>query len=388
MGLQAVPAFIGHAGEPGYQHPVSLFRNLLEGIFSRTGALRYGDFAIAPMVGSYGITIGAGTAFVLGTETGQPQQGGYFVWSDASENVLWPSAGGSNRWDSLICRVVDKQFGTDPGVSRAEWEVVPGTTGAPPPDSDFVNPGSQWKPGAWWRVADYLTQPGDGGVINPSNIVRHHKYVRVGGYTPCLSTALPSDPVAGDRVWFIDTGLWKWYNGTTWELTPSITYDNTLAVDTASLTIPVPLGIKQLELRWFARSTTVGNGQALQMRLNGISTGSYYHNHVQGSNAAVNHQGTFASTSAEIGVFIADSQGAGVFSDGVIELNGVDAPQASPKITGLVRSGVPSGALVSSWVRNTAFLALGVTSPVTSITLFPAANNFKAGSRFVVRALA
>lgn len=214
MGLQTVPGYIGQAA---YQHPVELDRNMLEGIFSRTGMLRPGDFTIAATATAQQISITLGRAFLLGTESAQ--QGGYFVWSDATENKVFGPPSGSARIDSLILRVVDTQYGSDPGTPRAEWDIVAGVPSGSPtarPDSDFNSGGTYYKPGAWYRMADVRINPGD-TVIPGGQITRFPRYVRVpGGVTMCTSTTRPTDPVVGDQIFETDTFRRYQHNGTTW----------------------------------------------------------------------------------------------------------------------------------------------------------------------------
>ena len=214
MGLQTVPGYIGQAA---YQHPVELDRNMLEGIFSRTGLMRVGDFTIAPTATAQQISITSGRAFLLGAES--LQQGGYFVWSDNTENKVFGPPSGSARIDSLILRVVDTQYGSDPGSPRAEWDIVPGVPSGSPtarPDSDFNTGGTYYKPGAWWRLADVRINPGD-TVIPGGQITRFLRYVRVpGGVTMCTSTTRPSDPVAGDQIFETDTLRRFQYTGSAW----------------------------------------------------------------------------------------------------------------------------------------------------------------------------
>lgn len=215
MGLQTVPAYIGQAA---YQHPVELDRNILEGIFSRTGLFRIGDFTIAPTATAQQISITAGRAFLLGAES--LQQGGYVAWSDNTENKVFGPPSGSARIDSLILRVVDTQYGSDPGTPRAEWDIVAGVPSGSPtarPDSDFNTGGTFYKPGAWWRVADVRINVGD-TVIPGGQITRNTRYVRQarGDYV-ALSTDTISDQSVGDSRYDTDTLTERVWNGTVWE---------------------------------------------------------------------------------------------------------------------------------------------------------------------------
>lgn len=217
MGLQSAPGYIG---DPGFDHPVELDRNMLEGIFGRTGRLRPGDFAVGKIVGALQATVSSGRAFLLGNENAA--QGGYFVWSDIGETMAWPSPAGSPRIDTLLMRVRDNQYGAVGGSLGADWDIISGTPSASPvavADVEFNAGGDFYEPGAWWRVADIRINPGD-TEINSGLITNFTNYVRNPLFrTPCLSSAFPTDAVAGDRAYATDTGVeWRW-SGSKW-LTP------------------------------------------------------------------------------------------------------------------------------------------------------------------------
>lgn len=212
MGLQTVPAYIGLSG---YQHPVELDRNILEGIFGRTGLMRIGDFTIAPTATAQQISIQAGRAFLLGAESAQ--QGGYVAWSDVAENKVFGPPSGSARIDSLILRVVDTQYGSDPGTPRAEWDIVAGVPAGSPtarPDSDFNTGGTFYKPGAWWRLADVRINVGD-TVIPGGQITRFLRYVRQSrSHFLALSTDTVTDMFVGDSRYDSDTLTERIWDGT------------------------------------------------------------------------------------------------------------------------------------------------------------------------------
>lgn len=213
MGLQTVPAYIG---QTGYLHPVELDRNWIEAVAGRrTGAMRYGDFATT-LVGSnsFQMAVSSGGAVILGEEAGQTQQGAYFVWSNASENLLFAGPSGSPRIDSLVLRVVDTQYGSDPGSPRAEWEIVQGTPAGSPvakPDSDFAAGGGHYKPGAWWRIKNVRINPGDTDLIG-GQVTDLMTWVRTGGRVLCRSKAsFPTDNQPGDKAYDLSTGIeWTW----------------------------------------------------------------------------------------------------------------------------------------------------------------------------------
>lgn len=225
MGLQAIPAYARILS-----HPEITDRNVLRGLCGgRSGPLRYGDFAITPTGVSRQFSVGPGRAFIQGQENSS--QGGYLVWSDASENLLLAAPAASPVIDTLVCRVWDEQYGTlSSGTSRAEFAIVRGTPNASPQaptDSSFNSPGANYVPGAWWRVCDFRTNPGD-STIPANQVYNPHTYARVGGrtlFTRAASTTgfggRPTDAVAGDQGYEIDTGYHYIHNGTKWIRRPA-----------------------------------------------------------------------------------------------------------------------------------------------------------------------
>lgn len=161
MGLQVVPGYIGQSG---YNHPVELFRNLLKAqTAAGKGYMRSSsDFSFTPSGASLSLAVAEGWAAIHGTENSS--QGSYFVWSNGADNIAWPSASGQPRIDSLILRVIDKQYGTDPDANGAQYEVVQGVPSGSPSaiaDVEFEPGGDFHRPGAWWRMANVLIEPGD-----------------------------------------------------------------------------------------------------------------------------------------------------------------------------------------------------------------------------------
>lgn len=215
MGLQTVPGFLGTAG---LSHPVQLFRNQEAALCGRrTGAFRYGDFALTPSGSAMQLTIGAGDAFIMGTE--QTTQGGYFAWSNASEVVAWPAAAGSPRVDSLVLRIIDTDYGSDASSPQALWQVVSGTPSGSPvkvPDVNFASGGANYRPGAWWRVADFLVPNGTTNLA-AATLTHYRRYARIGRNVLCNFADLPSDAQIGDTAWLLDrTNVTATYNGTAW----------------------------------------------------------------------------------------------------------------------------------------------------------------------------
>jgi len=228
MTLQVVAGFLGQAG---ILHPANLYRNMAGALAGkRTGAIRYNDFAITPSGSAMTISVAAGDAVIMGTEA-VTTQGGYYVWNNAAETIALPASAGSPRYDSLIMRVIDTDYGADPAGSKATWEVVSGTpAGSPSPvaDSAFAPAGAFYHPGAWWRVADILV-PASVTNLSTATVVHKRKYARVGRHTMALAADLPADAQLGDTVTVIDgtdAGIIMHYTGSAWAPMSSAGYIN------------------------------------------------------------------------------------------------------------------------------------------------------------------
>jgi hypothetical protein len=217
MGLQVVPGFINQAG---YQHPAELMRNFNAAMAGRrSGAIRYQDFALTPSGSAMQMTINLGDAVLIGAEAST--QGGYYVWSNAVETIAWPASAGNPRWDTLVLRVVDTQYGTDASTPQAFWEVVSGTPAASPAritDSQLNEGGAFHRHGAYLRIMDLLVPA---GVTNLSTATLDHKrkYARIGRHTMCLTADVPADAQIGDSITYLDgplQGLKAHYTGVVW----------------------------------------------------------------------------------------------------------------------------------------------------------------------------
>src|SRR4051812_9297959 len=113
MTLQTAPAYIAKQadGVTDFQHPIELMRNLLAAQSGkRSGLFRYGDFNVTTTGSGMNVNVAAGSAYLHGVESNT--QGGYFAWSNASEVLTFGAASGSTRYDTILLRVADNQYGS------------------------------------------------------------------------------------------------------------------------------------------------------------------------------------------------------------------------------------------------------------------------------------
>lgn len=214
MGLQAVANYIG---EPGYQHPVENDRALIENIFGRReGVLGQNDFQVSQGTG-LAVTVAGGATVIKGREN--TTQGSYFAWSSGSEQVAWPGASASSRWDTLILRVVDPQYGAGatPGCG---WEVIQGTPGSGVPPTDAEINSTFYKPGAWQRILDQQVDPVDTSQIQVSKAIDRRKFglSSSGNILVWSESLLPTTGnEVGQGAWTLDTKMFYIWNGSRWE---------------------------------------------------------------------------------------------------------------------------------------------------------------------------
>lgn len=238
MTLQAVAGFLGQSG---LQHPAKLYRNFSAAHSGRrSGAFRYNDFTLTPSGAAMSLNIGQGDAYLHGTEA-VTDQGGYFAWNNTTETLAWPAAVSLPRVDSLILRVIDTDYGSDPAGSKATWEVVSGTAAASPTavaDSAFAPAGAFYHPGAWLRVADFTL---GASITNlaAATVSHKRKYTRIGRHALVLGADLPSDAQLGDIVQLIDgNGERKIYYNSAWNTVSQIVTGTYTPALTSSGTAP------------------------------------------------------------------------------------------------------------------------------------------------------
>jgi hypothetical protein len=212
MALQLAPNYIGSAG---YLTPVENDRWLVKTLFDRQGVVKQADFNVTPGTGLT-VNIAAGAAYVLGKEN--VSQGGYYVYSPATEVLSWPGPSASARIDALILQIVDKQYGSSALAEGAQWIIIAGTpSGSPtaPTDSDI---NAVFRPGGWIRIANVRINVGD-VTVNPANITMTRTFALAPG-KPLAAVNLAALPTTSLEVgtfgYAKDTNKIYYWNGTAW----------------------------------------------------------------------------------------------------------------------------------------------------------------------------
>lgn len=380
MGVQAAPAYIA---DPTFNHPAELDRNVLEGIFSRSGAVDPGHFELSVGVGTRAISVFAGKFIIEGTENAT--QGSYFVWSDAQETTLLAAAVGNPRIDSFILRVADNQYGTIGGSPQAYIDVVQGVAAGSPtarPDSDFNVGGPFYIPGGWWRLGDVRVNVADTGSIPAGQITNNYAYCRPPGSLLIIpSTKRPLVPSIGDTVAETDTGLRRYWNGSSWQmLTP---YQSTVQLGSAASEINmtgIPSTLRRLDVRYGIRCAAVAQADNLLMRVNNVSSGHGYTQNIQQNvtnNPSANSQG---GNHFPIGIVVGASAPAGFVGSSHIRVANWHAPGGTGRPHFVWQSGAYGTTATNAyneygegWYNN--------AGPYTSLRFFTlGGSNLEAGS--------
>jgi hypothetical protein len=389
MALQTAPAYLAKQadGVTDFQHPIELMRNLLAAqCGKRSGAFKYGDFNVTSTGSGMGINIAAGSAFLQGVESNT--QGGYFAWSNASEVQTFGAASGSTRYDTVLLRVADIQYGSISGAPRAYWSIVAGAAGAGAPraDSYFNSGGGSYNPGAWLRIADVRIDPGDTTISNAKITMIHNYIAPPGGQILCLSTNRPGSPVIGDRIYEVDTKLSYQWDGTAWRMIGTWRQVNTLSGTAASVSFTVPSTINHLRIAWTARGDTAATTTAMVLRVNGNSGAIYSYNQIMNLNSGTSAAGLVGTgqTGANIGNIIGANGNANRYAAGTIDIPGWSSPHATG-LQGIAQTSQADPGFGLN--QHTTGFLVDATGPWTSVTLLPGAGNFTAGSQFIAEGI-
>lgn len=154
-----------------------------------------------------------------------------------------------------------------------------------------------------------------------------------------------------------------------------------LGSDTATVTFSsIPQIYRNLEVRYVARSSVAATADNMLMRLNGDSGANYDRQLGLVSNATFVGQEAIAGTSANVGNISGNSATAGLCGAGKININSYRQTIFNKMIfsengyeDANASGGIKAMFLAQQW-RSTA--------AITSVALFTAASNFKAGSQF------
>jgi hypothetical protein len=327
MGLQSAPAYIAKQadGVTDFQHPVELMRNLLSAQSGgRSGLFKPGDFTVTSTGSGMNVSVTAGAAYLQGVESNT--QGGYFAWSNAAETLTFGAASGSTRYDTILLRVADSQYGTISGSSRAYWSVVAGSpgAGAPRADSYFNTGGGSYNPGGWLRVADVKIDPGD-TTIASNKITLIHRYIAgPGGKVYCLSTDRPTGYL-GLRIHELDTTLEWMHDGTTWQLVGTYRQIVKLTVAGPVSFTNIPTTLRHLRVSFTAKCESPGT--LIYLAVNNDFSNNY--NYTLYENYAVGANNTSVVNTGGVRIATLPTNPATQWGGGVVDIHGWNSPHAN-----------------------------------------------------------
>lgn len=207
---------------------------------------------------------------------------------------------------------------------------------------------------------------------------------RVNGIALVSSTgdlSAVTSPYTGQLAVNSADGLTYRYTGSAWIPNGIWRASTLLAAPAASITVTVPTTVKNLTIRFTARSSASATSDVLYMRINNSSTAlDYLHQITQVINATNSNTANASGTDKFfIGNIAGNTASATCFGSGVIEIQGWDAPHAQP--SALWRSHLYADTNVSAFLVTGGGWFRGA-GPYTTIQLFPTSgNNFVAGTR-------
>lgn len=194
----------------------------------------------------------------------------------------------------------------------------------------------------------------------------------------CTSTTRPS-PTAGRRIYETDTGLEAVGTGSAWRYPPQPIWSTTLGATTATLTTPpLPSVFNFLRLEWRVHLAS-GGATDLLMQVDGDTTAHYLWGKVEeASGAAGNGHGGGAQAFMKIGA-CGGSTG-NYFSHGSLSIAGWHGGTGHLAVSG-------TSALFDTnsvdYVGTYGGL-YAAPPPHTTLTIYPAASTFVAGTQFLL----
>jgi hypothetical protein len=193
-------------------------------------------------------------------------------------------------------------------------------------------------------------------------------------------TAVTS-PYTGQLAVNSADGLTYRYTGAAWQADGLWRSSQLLAAPAASVTITIPNTVKNVTIRWTARSSVSALVDVVYVRINNDSTTlNYLHQITQLINATLTATANPISTDKFFaGNLPGNTTLANNYGSGVFEIQGWDAPHQSLSATWrsvVYGDAAPTAYLVTGggWFRG--------ASPYTTVQVFPTpGNNFMAGTR-------
>lgn len=376
----------------GNTHTAAMLRTVLAGLqagnFSASTNIRarggihptLGSELVVTQAGSPNMTVlvGSGIASVPGSESGS--QGNYLCINDASVTLTVTAAHATlARIDIVVLNVRDAFYS---GASNdSQLQVIAGT-----PASSPVAPSA---PANSITIAQIAVGAAVTSIVN-ANITDLRFYLAAAGGVINARTEATrpasAEIAAGQHVWAMDTGKLYLWDGTAYNQTyPGFNKisETILSGTAASITFSsIPSTFRSLRIQGVGRGDTAATSVEVRMQFNGDTTAIYDTQVLAGQGAAASAAETLAATFTKIGEMGAASAAAG--NGGLFV---IDIPwYAGTTFWKLMNAGnadsigTASGNLIN-WPRVGRWRS---TSAITSLSIFPAAGNFIAGTSFAL----
>lgn len=171
-----------------YETSADTMRHLIKRAVGQVGPGPVGAFTLTPSGSDLSLTTQV-TGFEWILQGSNPNQGYYYVWSEDVETINFDVANTNPRWDTIVLKVADSEFGIT-GGDGPNWQIVKGTPASSPvKNSDATVIAAVTDAGAWQRVAD-IRIGGSATVINPGadvSITATDVYAPLVNITPGVS---------------------------------------------------------------------------------------------------------------------------------------------------------------------------------------------------------
>lgn len=157
----------------------------------------------------------------------------------------------------------------------------------------------------------------------------------------------------------------------------------TLTATSASVVFSsIPTNLRRLRCTFFAKADNAVTVQLLLMRVNGDSSASYFYEYSQAQNNAGNplQLGANGATSGNVG--LTGGTSTFFFGSGTIDFQNWDRLSVQNQLSWTFNSEAIGNALANFTANSGGGTYNGNTAPYTSLTFFPQAGNFIAGTDF------
>lgn len=387
------PGFLQNAGAT---HTGEQFRNWLGALIAgrnTTGLPLIARGGVHPALGNMlqvtqsgspamSVVVKSGVGFIPGTEGSK--QGVYAVENDADVTLTISAAHASlGRIDSVVFKVEDQAYSG--GVNTSSLAVVAGTPSG--------SPAAPTLPNNALELAQVTVVASDTSITN-GEITDKRKYLAAtGGTITCTSTTRPAAGTIpnGQTIFELDTlkGYISVDGGTNWiQNYPPQTKiaENILVGTAASVTFSsIPQTFRHLNLKMLTRGDTAAAFTVARIRFNGDTGANYDNEQISANGASLAAFETLNATGSDVGESAAATAVAGSSSFHLVQIPFYTGTtfwkslstlhQLQAQTSGGAANAHYAKVWVSRW-RN--------TGAITSITIFPAAGNFIAGSSFIL----